>query len=153
MLIGSGVRIAYGLGSLLAPARMVTAKFAPNTHELAEPRLLLRAFGGHQLVTGCLTLAAVRSRRFARPAAALSLSIDALDVTSALLEVGARGRSDRSTIAGIAFSGAGIVAFATALRALPESGTEFANGDRAPLSAARVATQARRRYCRNCPAM
>jgi len=50
------VRIAYGIGALLAPAMMVEARYAPDTHELDDPRLLLRAFGGHQLVTGCLTL-------------------------------------------------------------------------------------------------
>ena len=87
MLAGSAVRIAYGAGSLLAPAKLVSRKLAPDTHRLAEPRLLLRAFGGHQLVTGCLTLAAVRSPLLARPAALLSLLIDALDVSSAALEL------------------------------------------------------------------
>ncbi len=118
MLVGSAVRVAYGAGSLLAPERMVSARFAPDTHALSEPRLLLRGFGGHQLVTGCLTLAAMRSRELARPAAALSLLIDALDVTSAGLEIRTRGGADRSTIGGIAFSGMGIATFLGALLAL-----------------------------------
>lgn len=119
MLIGSTVRIAYGVGSLLAPARMVSTKLAPDTHKLAEPRLLLRAFGGHQLVIGCLTLAAIRSPRLARPAAALSILIDALDVSSAALELGARRRRDQILLGGIALSGTGVITFAIALRALP----------------------------------
>jgi hypothetical protein len=114
---GSLVRIAYGVGALLAPAEMVAAQFAPDTHGLPEPRLLLRAFGGHQLVTGGLTLAATRSPQLARRAAALSLLIDAFDVTSALLELRARGHSDRQLIGGVALSGSGIVTFAAALRA------------------------------------
>ena len=118
MLLGSAVRIAYGAGSLFAPAKMVSMQLAPDTHELADPRLLLRAFGGHQLVTGCLTLGAVRSPRLVRPAAALSLLIDTLDVTSAALELRARGQNDQTITGGFAISGAGIVVFATALRVL-----------------------------------
>jgi hypothetical protein len=113
---GSSVRIVYGMGALLAPARMVEARYAPDTHELADPRLLLRAFGGHQLVTGCLTLAATRSRRLARLAATLSLLIDTLDVGSAALEQRSRGRPDRTILGGYAISGAGMIAFATVLR-------------------------------------
>jgi uncharacterized protein YjeT (DUF2065 family) len=116
MLIGSIVRIAYGVGSILAPAKMVSRKLAPDTHELPEPRLLLRAFGGHQIIAGCLTLAALPSRRLARPAALLSLLIDALDVSSAVIEIGARGRSDRSLLGGIILSGAGVITFTAALR-------------------------------------
>ncbi len=60
LLCGSLVRVAYGVGALLAPARMVSSGYAPDTHDLADPRLLLRAFGGHQLVTASLTLASLR---------------------------------------------------------------------------------------------
>jgi hypothetical protein len=115
MLGGSAVRIAYGVGALLAPARMVSAGIAPDTHDLPDPRLLLRAFGGHQLVTGCVTLAAIRSRRLARRAAALSLLIDTFDVASAVLEQRARGGRDQTITGGYAISGAGMVAFAAAL--------------------------------------
>jgi hypothetical protein len=118
MLIGSLVRIAYGTGSLLTPARMVSARYAPDTHDLADPRLLLRAFGGHQLVTGCLTLTALRSRRLARPAAALSLLIDTLDMTCAILEQRTRGERDQTITGGYAISGAGIITFAAALLSL-----------------------------------
>jgi hypothetical protein len=114
----SAVRIAYGLGALLAPGRMVALGLAPDTHELDDPRLTLRAFGGHQLVIGCTTLSAVGSRRLARRAAALSLAIDAMDVTSAIVEQRVRGGRDRTVVGGYAISGAGVLAFAGALYAL-----------------------------------
>lgn len=115
LLAGSAVRIAYGAGALLTPAKMVSAGLAPDTHELADPRLLLRAFGGHQLVVGCLTLAAARSPQLARRAAALSLLIDTFDVASAVLEQRARGGRDQTVTGGYAISGAGMAAFAAAL--------------------------------------
>jgi hypothetical protein len=115
---GSLVRLAYGLGAFLAPERMVRAGYAPDTHELADPRLLLRAFGGHLLVTASLTLAAARSRRLARQAATLSLLVDTLDVASAVLEQRARGHRDRTVTGGYQISGAGMIAFAWALSAL-----------------------------------
>lgn len=118
MVIGSAVRIAYGAGALLAPARMVRAQYAPDTHELPDPRLTLRAFGGHQLVVGCITLATTCSERDARPAATLSLLIDTLDVASALLEMRVRGRADQTVLGGIIISGGGILTFAAARRAL-----------------------------------
>ena len=118
LLGGSAVRVAYGAGALLAPARMVSAEYAPDTYGLADPRLLLRAFGGHQLVTGCLTLASIRSRPLARAAATLSLLIDTFDVASAILEQRARGQRDQTIAGGYVISGAGMIAFAGALCAL-----------------------------------
>lgn len=118
MLAGSAVHIAYGVGSLLAPERMVSAQYAPDTHGLADPRLLLRAFGGHLLVSGCLTLAAIRSPRYARSATALCLLINTFDVTSAVLELRTRGQSDKTVKGGIALSGSGVLTFAAAMRAL-----------------------------------
>jgi hypothetical protein len=118
VVVGSAVRIAYGVGALLAPAKMVQARYAPDTHELDDPRLLLRAFGGHQLVIGCLTIAAACSRRHPRQAASLSLLIDMLDVGSAVLELHTRGRADRTVLGGIAISGSGILTFAAALYTL-----------------------------------
>jgi hypothetical protein len=118
LLVGGTVHVAYGLGSLLMPERMVSAHYAPDTHGLADPRLLLRAFGGHLLVSGCLTLAAMRSPRRARSAAVLCLSINAFDVTSAILEFRARGRSDQTVKGGIALSGSGVLTFAAALLVL-----------------------------------
>jgi hypothetical protein len=118
LLAGGVVHVGYGLGSLLVPERMVSADCAPNIHGFADPRLLLRAFGGHLLVSGCLSLTAVRSARQARSAAALCMLINAFDVISAILELRARGGSDQTVKGGIALSGSGIVVFAAALRVL-----------------------------------
>jgi hypothetical protein len=118
MLAGGAVHVAYGAGSLLAPERMVSTRYAPDTHGLPDPRLLLRAFGGHLLISGCIALAATRSPRHARSAAALCLLTNAFDVTSALLELRARGQSDQTITGGIALSGAGVLTFAVAVGAL-----------------------------------
>jgi hypothetical protein len=112
---GSALRIVYGVGALLKPTTMVSGGYAPNTHDLDDPRLLLRAFGGHQLVTGCMTFCATRSRRLARQAATFSLLIDTLDVVSAVLEQRSRGQRDQTVTGGYVISGAGMIAFATAL--------------------------------------
>lgn len=118
MRVGSAGHIAYGVGSLLAPEKMVSAQYAPDTHDLADPRLLLRAFGGHLLVSGCLALAATRSPRHAPSAAALCLLINTFDVASAILELRARGHTDQTVTSGIALSGSGVLVFGAALRAL-----------------------------------
>jgi len=118
MLAGTALRMGYGAGSFSTPAWMVSSELAPDTHDLPEPRLLLRAFGGHQLVTGAFALAALRRPRLLRSAAALGLAIDAFDVASAVLELRARGTPDRATVGGIALSGGGVLIFGTALRAL-----------------------------------
>jgi hypothetical protein len=120
MLGGGAIHIAYGLGSLLAPEQMVTRGYAPDTHELPDPRLLLRAFGGHLLISGCLMLTAIRSGSHARTrsAATLCLLLNTFDVTSTLLEWRARSRHDETITGGILLSGSGIIAFAAALRRL-----------------------------------
>jgi hypothetical protein len=102
---------------------MVSAQYAPDTHGQPDPRLLLRAFGGHQLLIGCLTLATARSGRLARQAAALSLLVDASDVASALLEMRTRGQADQTVLGGIAISTSGIVTFAVVGLALNRSQT------------------------------
>lgn len=118
MGVGGATHIAYGAWSLLEPESIVRARYAPNSHGLPEPRLLLRAFGGHLLVSGCLALAAIRCPSHARAAAALCMLINTFDVTSAVLELRARGGADEMLGGGIALSGSGALAFAAALRSL-----------------------------------
>jgi hypothetical protein len=65
-----------------------------------------------------MTLSAVGSRRLARRAAALSLAIDVLDVTSAAIEQRVRGGRDRTVLGGYVVSAPGVLAFAWARRAL-----------------------------------
>ena len=118
MLVGGTVRFVYGVGSIVAPAWMVKKEFAPDTLEQAEPRLLLRAFGGHQFVASALAFAALRrgSARQVRDAATLGMLIDMFDVGSAAIEIVARRRADVATVGGIAFSGLGVLTFAAVRR-------------------------------------
>jgi hypothetical protein len=118
MLGCTAVRLAFGTGYLLAPSRMASAGLAPDTGGRADARLLVRGFGGHQLVTGAMTLSATYARRLTGPAVMLNLLIDTLDVASAALELRARGGADRTLVGGIALSGTGVVTSALALRAL-----------------------------------
>jgi hypothetical protein len=98
-----------------------SAKNSRSTPSSRNRRLLLRAFGGHLLVSGCLTLAGTGALRHARPAAALCLLINAFDVTAAILERRTRGHRDPMTTGGIALSGSGAVVFAAALRSLSKA--------------------------------
>jgi hypothetical protein len=123
MLGGTAVRIAVGVGYLLVPSRMAAARLAPDTDHEPDARLFVRGFGGHQLVTGAVTLAAARAPRLSSPALNFNLLIDTLDMTSTALEVRARGRPDRTLIGSIALSGTAI-AWGLALRALaPRNGS------------------------------
>jgi hypothetical protein len=119
MLAGGAVHVAYGAGALLAPERMVSAQYAPDTHGLPDPRLLLRAFGGHLLITGAIALTATRSPRHARPAAALCLLINTLDVTSTILELHTRGHADQTIKGAITLSSTAVLTFAAALHTIP----------------------------------
>ena len=114
---GSATRLVYGIGTLLAPEWMARRDFAPQTHDQADPRLLQRAFGGHQILIVAFTLAALRDGRLMRPALAMNVGIDVSDVLSAVLELGPRGGPDQSTTWGIGLSGLGAAAFAGALLA------------------------------------
>ena len=95
---------------MFAPSPMAKSKFAPSTEDSPDPRLLLRGFGGHQLMVAAFSLAALRSERLVRPALALNLMIDGFDAASAVLEIRPRGGVDGVVAGGIALSGAGVVA-------------------------------------------
>lgn len=117
MLGGTSVRMAVGLGYLLAPSKMAAARLAPNADDRPDARLFVRGFGGHQLVLGTVTLATTRGRRPPDLVLAVNLLIDALDMTSTLLEVRVRGRSDRTLSRSIILSGTAIT-WTLVLRAL-----------------------------------
>src|SRR5437879_2453746 len=56
LLAGTAVRLAIGCGYLLAPSRMANLQLAPATDEHPDARLFVRGFGGHQALTGAVTL-------------------------------------------------------------------------------------------------
>lgn len=123
LAISSAIRVAYGVGSMLAPAAMTQARLAPSTERSPEPRLLLRAFGGHQLMVAAFSLAALhRNPHLRRPALALNLMIDCLDVASVTLEIRPRRGVDSTLTGGIVLSGAGAAAALIGLLATPAKG-------------------------------
>jgi hypothetical protein len=117
-VLGSVFRLAYGVGAFAAPRAMEQARLAAQTEDRPDPRLLQRAFGAHQVLVAAFTLAALRSDGLLRPAIALSALLDGADTAAALAEVRARGGVDRTLAGGLAVSGAGVVTFVAALRAL-----------------------------------
>jgi hypothetical protein len=118
-LFGSVVRGAWGLGALAAPEPMRKAQLTGGLGlDLPDARLYVRGFGGHQLLIAGFTIAALRSDELLRPALVLSALLDGFDIASAVAEIPARGGPDRTTVAGIVFSGGGALTFLAALRAL-----------------------------------
>lgn len=89
---------------------------APDTPERPAARLFVRAFGGHMIGVGALGLLALRRRRLERPAAWAALTIDLLDVSSALVEAARRGQLERDLVGGIVLSASGAISAALALR-------------------------------------
>lgn len=82
MLGGTAVRINRGCRLSLVPSRMAAAPRAPDTDHEPDARLFVRGFGGHQFVTGAVTLATARTPQLSSPALMLNLLIDTLDMTS-----------------------------------------------------------------------
>lgn len=117
LLLNSAVRLAYGLGGLLAPGPMAKSRLAAETDGRPDARLFVRAFSAHQILVGALGLAAVRRRGLEAPAIAAAVAIDASDIASALAEGAERGRLDQDLGGGIAFSGAGLATAAWAAAA------------------------------------
>jgi hypothetical protein len=108
------VRLTYGVAALLAPSRPFAGKvpLAPDTDELPEARLFVRAFSSHQVAVALFGLASLIRSDLRRPAMLLAAATDLSDIVSALVEARSRSRLDADLSAGIAFSSLG---FASAL--------------------------------------
>ena len=122
-VIGSTVRLAYGLGAVLVPEWM-GGRLAPELRGHPDPRMNLRGFGGAQSAIAIYTLAAATTPARARSLLCLNVLVDALDTGVSLLERRDRGRFDEMAAGGVAVNFAGLacwtIAFA-ALRGAPES--------------------------------
>ena len=116
ILANSLIRLGYGAAGLLRPGVMAP-RLVPDTHDRPDVRLYVRGFAAHQVGVAAVGVASLGRRRLERPAMALAVAIDALDVVSAAAEGLARGRADRDTLGGTALSAAGAVTAAAALRA------------------------------------
>jgi hypothetical protein len=115
MAVNIAFRLAYGIGGLLAPARMAALRLAPATGRQPEARLFVRGFSTHQMAVAVLGLCGRRWRGLERPAALAAAAIDLSDIVSAVVEADARGSLEQDLSGGIIFSAAGL---ATAVPAL-----------------------------------
>jgi hypothetical protein len=116
MLVNSLFRLGYGVGALVAPSAMSAARMVPDTEARPDLRLFVRGFGAHQLAAAALALGSMRWQRLERPAIALAVAIDAVDMVSAAVEAGARGRMDADVAGGLALSAVGAATATAALR-------------------------------------
>jgi hypothetical protein len=113
----AAIRLGYGGAVLVAPSKpFLGLSLAPDTDELPEARLFVRAFAAHQLGVGLVGLASLRQRELRWPAMLLAAATDVADIGSALMEARGRGRLDSDLRGGIAFSAAGLVSALGALR-------------------------------------
>jgi hypothetical protein len=116
MLVNSLFRLGYGVGALVAPSAMAAVRMVPDTEDRPDARLFVRGFGAHQLAAGAMALGSLRWRRLERPAMALAVVIDAVDMVSAAAEARARGRMDADIAGGLALSAAGAATAGAVLR-------------------------------------
>jgi hypothetical protein len=116
MLANSTFRMAYGVGALLAPSTMARLRLAADTSEDPQSRLFVRGFGSHQVAVATLGLASRRWPRLQRPAALAALTIDTVDMLSAVVEGSERGSMDADLTGGLVFSAAGVATAAGVLR-------------------------------------
>jgi hypothetical protein len=118
-VLNAGIRLAYGVVVALWPSSRskTPLALAPDTDELPEARLFVRGFSAHQVGVGLAGLASLRRRELEPAAIALASAIDALDITTAVIEARARGRWDEDLLGGAIFSGAGLATALLASRA------------------------------------
>ncbi len=104
MTIASVWRLAYGLGSMLAPEWMAANRLAPTLREHPDPRMNLRGFGGSQSGIALYTLATARDCAGARSVLGLNAMVDAFDAGVSMLEIRDRGGVDEVAAGGVAFN-------------------------------------------------
>jgi hypothetical protein len=115
----AAIRLGYGVAVLLAPSTPAFGRIplAPDTDSFPEARLFVRGFAAHQIGVGLIGLAGVTNRDLRRTGMLLAAAIDAGDIASALIESRARPQLGSDLTGGIAFSTAGLLSSALALRA------------------------------------
>jgi hypothetical protein len=114
MAANVAIRLAYGVGGVVAPAALARLRFAPSVGDRPDARLFVRGFAVHQVGVAALGVASWRWPRLRRAAAAVA--IDAADVISAVAEAIDRRRLDSELLGGVIFSAAGALSAAATLR-------------------------------------
>jgi hypothetical protein len=99
MLANSLFRVGYGVGALFAPAAMARLRLAADTRRDPQARLFVRGFGAHNVAVAALGLSSRRWRELERPAALAPLTIDMVDMISALVEVPSAAESTPTSAA------------------------------------------------------
>lgn len=121
VVVGSLARLAYGLGSMLAPEWMARHRLAPTLRNHPDPRMNLRGFGGAQAGIALYTLASAATWDRARAALGLNVLVDAFDAGVSALEVRDRGRIDRMAGGGVLVNVVALTVSAATARALRAS--------------------------------
>jgi hypothetical protein len=119
MIVGSLVRLGYGLGAAIAPLGMCRRRLAPAVHDMPDPRMNLRGFGGAQSAIALYALASARSPERARSLLWLNAVTDACDAAVSLLELRARGKLDRVVVGGLGINITALAWWTLAARTLP----------------------------------
>src|SRR5207248_9293620 len=101
-VVGSLVRLTYGIGAAVTPAGMCRRRLAPRIHHTPDARMNLRGFGGALSAIALYTLASASSPRHARSLLWLNAITDACDTAVSLLELRSRRRLDRVVLGGLA---------------------------------------------------
>jgi len=121
ILLGSAVRLAYGSAAVIAPSAM-SGRLAPRIHDLPDPRMNLRGFGGALSAIALYTLATARTPERARSVLWLNIVTDAYDTGVSLLELRSRGTVDRVVAGGFGFNVAGLICWTLTAWALRAAG-------------------------------
>ncbi|MDQ4124119.1 MAG: hypothetical protein M3134_00770 [Actinomycetota bacterium] len=116
-VVGSAVRLAYGLGAMLAPEWM-GGRLAPTLRGHPDPRMNLRGFGGAQSAVAVYTLLTATTPERARTLLHLNALVDGFDAGVSLLERRDRGRFDEMAAGGVAVNVAGLTCWTLAYLAL-----------------------------------
>lgn len=118
-IMGAGglLRLAYGLGALIAPDRL-SNRVAPDVRGHAPGRMDFRGFGGLHVNVAAATLLSAFQRRHMREVLTLNLGCEIADTAVGLLEWRDRGGLDRIVTGSLVLSLGGAAAWAGALRTL-----------------------------------
>jgi hypothetical protein len=117
-VVGTVVRLAYGVGAVLVPEAMAEHRLAPRLDGAADARMNLRGFGGALSAIALYSLAAARTPHRARSVLWLNALTDAFDAGVTLLERRDRGTVDRVVAGGLAINVAGMACWTLAARTL-----------------------------------
>lgn len=117
LIQGSVIRATYGLLALLFPKLLMKSVGMDERDLDPEARYFNRLFGGRDLLVAGGTAAAVKSGQ-EQPATIANLFCEFTDTVSAVQELRARGKLDRTLAIGFVFNIVGYMTWVRALLAL-----------------------------------